>query len=152
MAKDCPDRNIIFIAHCFGGIVIEKAILKALVNDSIQDRSLLAHISGIVLLGTPHRGSASAGLANIVAAIASYFNCGQKSSILESVGRDSQMLADTVREFARKAVHLQLRIHCFYEERETDIGAMVRSFIHVTSKVETKAPQLHTRANSLTRK
>lgn len=139
MAKDCRDRNVIFIAHCFGGIVIEKAILKALVNGSDQDRSLLAHISGIVLLGTPHRGSASAGLANIVAAIAALLKCGQKSLILESVSRDSQMLADTVREFARKAVDLKLRIHCFYEERETDIGVMVRSFIPVTSKVKTEA-------------
>lgn len=150
MAKDCPDRNIIFIAHCFGGIVIEKAIIKALVNDSAQDRSLLAHISGIVLLGTPHRGSASAGLANIVAAIAAHLKCGQKSSILETVSRDSQMLADTVREFARKAFQLKLRIHCFYEERETDIGAVVRSFIHVTSKVETRVIRLHTRAVYLT--
>lgn len=139
LAKGCPERRIIFIAHCFGGIVVEKAILKAIANETDQDRMLLASISGIVLLGTPHRGSNSAGLANIVAGIAAFFNCGQRSPILKTVKDDSQMLADTVREFARRAFHLNLRIHCFYEERETDIARvirpLIRPFLNATSKV-----------------
>ncbi|KAI1390696.1 uncharacterized protein F4822DRAFT_161347 [Hypoxylon trugodes] len=138
LRKDCQGRNIMFIAHCFGGIVIEKTILKALANDSAQDRTLLAHISGLVFIGTPHRGSTSAGLANIVAAIAAFLNCGHKSSILKTANRDSQMLTDTVREFAKKALRLNLRIHCFYEEKETDIGPVVRSFIPATYKVRKK--------------
>jgi hypothetical protein len=139
MVKNCPERNVLFIAHCFGGIVVEKAILNALANDSDQDRSLLAHISGFALLGTPHRGSSSAALANTVAAIAAFFNFGQRSPILDTARNDSQMLADTVREFAKRAYHLNFRVHCFYEERETDIAAiirpLIRPFLNVTSKV-----------------
>ncbi|KAH7086988.1 hypothetical protein FB567DRAFT_496628, partial [Paraphoma chrysanthemicola] len=127
--RDCLARPVMFITHCFGGIVVEKAILKARFNDNDASRSLLSSISGLVLLGTPHRGSSAAGLASIVSAIAACIGCGQKSPILETVHKDSQMLADTVRQFAREAYRLNLRIHCFYEEKDTDIGTLVKSMI-----------------------
>lgn len=110
-----------FIAHCFGGIVLEKALLQALARGAKHDLHLITSISGLALLGTPHRGSSSAGLANIVASIAASLQLGRRSPILHTLDKDSQLLDDTVRNFAIEARRLSLSIRCFYEVRETNI-------------------------------
>ncbi|KAF2013431.1 hypothetical protein BU24DRAFT_317004, partial [Aaosphaeria arxii CBS 175.79] len=51
--EECPSRPLIFIAHCFGGLVVLKA-------DAYQDdewRSSLASTAGLIFLGTPFRGA-----------------------------------------------------------------------------------------------
>lgn len=99
----------------------------------------MASISGIALFGTPHRGSPSAGLASLIATIAASVQLGHASPILRTISTDSQLLHDTVKSFAIQAQRLHLSIHCFYEERETDVALMVRPllgrFIPVSSKV-----------------
>lgn len=138
-SQSCAQRRLIFVAHCFGGIVVEKALLQALLRGEERDRLLMESVSGIALLGTPHQGSSSAGLANIVAAIAASLQQGRRSPILRTLSKESQLLYDTVRNFAIEARRLHLNIHCFYEERETDIAPLARSvvgrFIPVSSKV-----------------
>lgn len=128
----CQQRPIIFIAHCFGGIVLEKAILKALLNNSAEDGSLVERIAGIIFLGTPHRGTPKAGVANLVAAVAAAMSDSVKNSpILEPLKEDSQILQDTVGEFARWANRVNLRIHCFYELLKTDIVRMAGPILRI---------------------
>ncbi|KAK2028622.1 hypothetical protein LX32DRAFT_673379 [Colletotrichum zoysiae] len=90
---------------------------------------LISATSGIVLLGTPHRGSSSAGLAHIVAGIAAAFDRAHRSPILNTLSNESQLLEDTVRNFTMQAHRLRLKIHCFYEERETDIAQLARPLL-----------------------
>ena len=54
-------------------------------------------------------------------------NSVKNSPILEPLKQDSQILQDTVGEFARWANRANLRIHCFYELLETDIVRMASS-------------------------
>jgi hypothetical protein len=61
-------------------------------------------------------------MAKVVATIASSLGVGKDSPVLATVGQGSQMLTDTVRQFAVAARCLKIHIICFYEEKETDIG------------------------------
>ncbi|KAK2037162.1 hypothetical protein LZ31DRAFT_560624 [Colletotrichum somersetense] len=124
-----PGDKYFFIMHCFGGIVVEKTMLKALARDTEIDRLLISATSGIILLETPHRGSSSAELAHIVAGIAAAFDRAHRSPILNTLSNETQLLEDTVRNFIMQAHRLHLKIYCFYEERETDITQLTRPLL-----------------------
>ncbi|EFQ24902.1 hypothetical protein CGRA01v4_06842 [Colletotrichum graminicola] len=98
----------------------------------------MSSISGIFLLGTTQRGSSSAGLAHIVAAIAAAVHQAYRFPILSTLSEDSQLLEDTVRNFTIQAHRLQFNIHSFYEEGETNIAQLahssLRRFISPASK------------------
>ncbi|KAL3455858.1 hypothetical protein BJX64DRAFT_271605 [Aspergillus heterothallicus] len=50
--KDKEERPMIFVAHCLGGTVLEKALLRA--AEHPRKKKLIGYIYGILLLGTPH--------------------------------------------------------------------------------------------------
>ncbi|EUC40594.1 hypothetical protein COCMIDRAFT_41092 [Bipolaris oryzae ATCC 44560] len=54
--KDVPFRPLVFIAHCFGGLVVIKALLEA---EQYQNEwsGLFASTTGLVFFGTPFRGT-----------------------------------------------------------------------------------------------
>jgi hypothetical protein len=64
-------RNIVFVAHSLGGLLVKRAIQ---VSQSHIDSSLriVENLTcGIIFLGTPHQGSALADMASIIARIVS---------------------------------------------------------------------------------
>ena len=67
------DRLLIFIGHSFGGLVIEQAVVQA---NSAGGRYeyLVKLIGGVILLGTPHRGSGSQKWGLIVANLKASFS------------------------------------------------------------------------------
>ncbi|KAI0405415.1 hypothetical protein F4802DRAFT_597245 [Xylaria palmicola] len=56
-AAGIEHRPLIFIGHSFGGIVIEQALVTANTHDNY--RHLAIATTGIIFLGTPHRGTAA---------------------------------------------------------------------------------------------
>ncbi|OBT55313.1 hypothetical protein VE04_04045 [Pseudogymnoascus sp. 24MN13] len=123
--EDCRTRPILFIGHCFGGLVIEKAtILAKLHDDDYPD--MLRCIAGIVFLGTPHKGSASQSKAAIIASVASAFGKGEMTSLLKAVEKDSEMLNDLVHDFTRVVNRGAIPLFCFFEQKRTDVAKIFK--------------------------
>ncbi|KAF2022640.1 hypothetical protein EK21DRAFT_13606, partial [Setomelanomma holmii] len=54
--EDCPFRPLLFIAHCFGGLVVLKALLEAH-QDTKEWPGTFVSTTGMIFLGTPFRGA-----------------------------------------------------------------------------------------------
>ncbi|OBT58354.1 hypothetical protein VE04_01353 [Pseudogymnoascus sp. 24MN13] len=117
---DCHDRPIIFIGHCFGGIVIEKAIVDA----QSKLKSLISCIAGVICMGTPHQGTGSHGAVAAIARVGAYLNLATESQILETLNPVSETLEDTVKSFAEASSRNHWPVHCFYEGLPTNRNKM----------------------------
>ncbi|KAH8895480.1 hypothetical protein GQ53DRAFT_820309 [Thozetella sp. PMI_491] len=78
-------RPTLFIAHSLGGIVVKEtlAICSASSIDAFSD--ILKSTAGIVFLGTPHRGSPAAGIAETARKAASVLLMDTNSLVLDSL-------------------------------------------------------------------
>ncbi|KAJ5638498.1 hypothetical protein N7528_000888 [Penicillium herquei] len=104
-------QPIIFVCHSLGGIIAKRAVTLAYENSTLYGE-LLAHIKGVVFLGTPHRGST---IANIARNAVNYLLLGQaiKKELMIALSTNSVELVETSRSFlARTSL---LRIASFYE-------------------------------------
>jgi hypothetical protein len=91
--------------------------------------SIVDHVTGVVFIGTPHKGTGSQSSAAIVASIASYSGVGQRSQLLDALEPQSNVLDDIVRRFTLLANDMGIPLCCFFEQRKTDITAIVRHFV-----------------------
>ncbi|KAI9369763.1 hypothetical protein BJX61DRAFT_545262 [Aspergillus egyptiacus] len=108
-------RPIIFIVHSMGGLVVKQAYLLGKDDDQYSD--IVAAISAILFLATPHRGSNLADVLNRILAVS--FNYSPKLYISE-LSTGSQTVAylnDQFRHFADK-----FDILSFYETLQTSVG------------------------------
>jgi hypothetical protein len=126
------DRPLIFIAHSFGGLVVEQAVVKANAAGSPYEE-LLRMLGGVVLLGTPHQGSKSQKWGSIVAQIAHLVEYGE-TVLIEDVDEKSMKVFDLVYEFMQIMIHTDLAktnaVMCFCENRPTDY---LRRFVSLGS-------------------
>lgn len=110
--------------------------LKALIRSSEylnnrQDLGLGAIYrctSGVVFLGTPHRGSEQTGLADIVSRIARVALRQPNKHIVRNLAEDSDVLERQRKSFA--SISERLSLVCLFEEVPTSIGLVIslRSF------------------------
>lgn len=60
--QDHPRRPLVFIGHCFGGLVIQRALITAKLRPETKTEEAIFHsVAGVVFLGTPNRGTAAFG-------------------------------------------------------------------------------------------
>lgn len=113
----CPTRRrrpIIFIAHSFGGLVVKQALVTAYRNWKKVDRDtksssepegirraelanyrdFICSVSGIIFLGTPHRGSSFTMWANIKMALGSMIGKPTHDELVKVLAADSEPLAE----------------------------------------------------------
>lgn len=65
------DRDILFVCHSLGGIIVKKAIL---LHHFCEDaKAVQRSIVGVFFMGTPHCGTSVANIGSVVAKIASTF-------------------------------------------------------------------------------
>jgi hypothetical protein len=105
--QDRGNRPILFIAHGAGGLVCEQALLVCReVGDELGQ--VFESTKGMVFLGTPHGGSTS-------------------NSMM--VRRDSSEFMSVQNAFQRLLVKpdVDIKIHCFFEERAMAGGGFVVS-------------------------
>ncbi|KAL9138621.1 MAG: hypothetical protein Q9175_000130 [Cornicularia normoerica] len=77
LRQNCPERPVVFICHCFGGIVIQRAIITArthredwAIGEQASDgnrKEITDCITGIVFLGTPFRGQGNSKIYDVIA-------------------------------------------------------------------------------------
>lgn len=60
--QDHPRRPLVFIGHCFGGLVIQRALITAKLRPETKTEEAIFHsVASVVFLGTPNRGTAAFG-------------------------------------------------------------------------------------------
>ncbi|KAL1962274.1 hypothetical protein VTN77DRAFT_9864 [Rasamsonia byssochlamydoides] len=124
--KHCATRPMIFIGHCFGGLVIQQALLNArLRKGSVQ--SIFDHTVGVVFLGTPFRGTGEITAQGLLhSAVAA--GCDVQPAVLGHLRREDNTLNYVVQEFSRLCKEDELdhlNIVCFYEQKESKVGRVV---------------------------
>jgi hypothetical protein len=120
----CGQRPLLFIGHCFGGVVIEKALVLAKLRAE-QYGSILHSTRGILFLGTPHRGTTTQTIPYHISTISSYF-IKNEPGLLELMRLNSEGLKDVLYDFCLLAYEARIPLFCFFEQYPTDIMRAIR--------------------------
>lgn len=112
-------RPIIFVTHSLGGLVCKKGLLISRNSGHKHHREIFENTRGIIFLGTPHRGSPFAELAQMPVSVLGLFKSSNKA-LLDVLGTSSELLEDINNGFF-EMVHdrPQIRVQCFFEELPT---------------------------------
>ncbi|WYZ35532.1 hypothetical protein EsH8_X_000179 [Colletotrichum jinshuiense] len=112
-------RPLVFVGHSLGGNVIVHALLYA--SDRKEYRYLLEATAGVVLLGTPLRGTKWQPLLDSLAQLMG--PAGSHRGITKELGFDGLELQDRLHRFCRLRNTLSIPVSCFFELFETDCGS-----------------------------
>ncbi|KAI2468563.1 hypothetical protein F4781DRAFT_397638 [Annulohypoxylon bovei var. microspora] len=124
-------RPIIFVASCFGGLLLAKALHLA---SHIHSKYLgiLKSTSGIVFLGTPFRGShesfyTATDLRLTVAISMAAETSGMLLKYLQSNHNEDDQLEELFQGFCEmvKQFHSKIETMCFYETHRTDFSKII---------------------------
>ena len=111
---DIGARPIIFVVHSMGGLVVKKAYLMGLHDDNFKN--IIASVSAIIFLSTPHRGTNLAEALNRL--VAATFQ--SSKSFISDLNKSSHALEELNEQFRHLAPNLS--IWSFYETIATNIG------------------------------
>lgn len=109
--------------------LFNKAIVLAH-ETAAQYGPILASTTGVVFMGTPHRGSRLASWATILANVTNSLTLGQgvRNDLLRELRRNSDLLKDVSRQFVHRAA--PLKIWTFVEQRlERPLTVLVCSIL-----------------------
>ncbi|KAL5327020.1 hypothetical protein ACEPPN_004710 [Leptodophora sp. 'Broadleaf-Isolate-01'] len=117
---DATSRPLIFVAHSLGGLVCKEAILLSRNNPESHLCSIFEHTTGIIFMGTPHRGSWMADWMKIPASSLGVLKSTNKS-LLQALRTDNQLLESIQVRFwsmirGERESGRRLEITCFFEE------------------------------------
>ncbi|KAF1921215.1 hypothetical protein BDU57DRAFT_41802 [Ampelomyces quisqualis] len=122
-----PQRPLIFIGHCFGGLVIQRALNLAKMRPG-EYPGVFDSCTGIVFLGTPHRGTRSFTRESaLFAAIAASSDLSQKIEVgvLDALRSEEGALLETTDDFVGICNDSRSMITCFFEQRPSKLGKVV---------------------------
>lgn len=112
-------RRRIFICHSTGGLLVKRVLVKAHLDSELVD--VYKYTSGIIFLGTPHRGSSSADLAHTLAKIIRVIPGAPRvnKDLLRDVRSSSSQVEEINESFAHLFANQSLLIGSFYETLNT---------------------------------
>ncbi|KAI9830205.1 MAG: Nucleolar protein 9 [Phylliscum demangeonii] len=125
---DEKKRPIIFIGHSLGGLVIKDALCKAyeyhMQNRQPRAAAILVSTTGVIFLGTPHRGSSQTAWAKVATRLAKYVLKDQDDRVIDALKRGSEVLERLQDSFA--GILHNLTIYSFFEDLAvTGVGKIV---------------------------
>ena len=126
-------RPIVFVCHCLGGIIVEKALLSAQLRQ-LDYPNLFMSVVGCVFLGTPFRGTKSQSKATLLAEMAETVGLGTNSGLLRLLEEGSEMLKDLLSDFSALARESNIQIFCFFEQHASDLVNLVFKGTHPKHK------------------
>ncbi|KFY25359.1 hypothetical protein V491_01785 [Pseudogymnoascus sp. VKM F-3775] len=85
-------RSLIFVAHSLGGIIVKDVLRRAAADTESDMKDIYASTKAILFLGTPHRGSGKAGIAEVVRKIVSVSGFDTTNQNIRSLQIDSTEL------------------------------------------------------------
>lgn len=117
--QSTPSRPTIFIAHGFGGLLVQAALLLSRDNDQFAD--LLRNTVGIFFIGTPQSSDSIKSLGRI---IPNLYKCGSESTetSLDPLDVNLDVLGSVSESFRQMLLNegINIRIFCFYETVEVE--------------------------------
>ncbi|KAH8195586.1 hypothetical protein TruAng_010242 [Truncatella angustata] len=121
----CLYRPVIFIGHCFGGLVIQYAYTTSALHKT-QFPGISDSVVGMVFLGTPHFGlkenSQLQTQGSVYNAIVEATQSVQ-ANLLHTMAQDNDLLVNTVSDFTRKVNEPNgPTLYCFYEQGASNLG------------------------------
>ena len=116
-------KNLVFIAHSLGGIVVKDALSRSRNETTWIDEILPATI-GVIFLGTPHHGSKKASLAKQVMKLAKTFYRDTDTKIIRALEEKSDVLERVTRGFGQVLSAGKIKVHSFQEADKTN-GMMI---------------------------
>jgi hypothetical protein len=129
-------RPLIFVAHSLGGLVCKEAILLSRNNPELHLCDIFEHTTGIMFMGTPHRGSWMADWMKIPASGLGILKSTNKP-LLQVLGTDDQLLESIQTRFwsmvrGQRESGRRLEITCFFEELPLPVVGQVVSKMSAT--------------------
>ena len=143
--QNCKDLPLIFIGHCFGGLVIQKVRScpftvhvfsykrQALTTDSLANRQNAGFFDftvGLIFLGTPHSGTVtftSRGVstqANLNV-IAMHADLRYESEVLKDLEDNDGALLQVSNDFLRLCRSSNMKVINFFEQRDSKVGKQI---------------------------
>ena len=113
-------RPIVFVCHCLGGIVVEKALLTAQLRQSDYPNIFMS-VVGCIFLGTPFRGTKSQNKATLLAEMAGTVGLGVNSGLVRVLEEGSETLKDLLSDFSALARESNMHLFCFFEQHASDL-------------------------------
>ena len=55
--RQAPNRDLIFVAHSLGGILVKEVLRRSQVDPDVKIKKIFDSTTGVFFFGTPHRGS-----------------------------------------------------------------------------------------------
>ena len=120
-SEECENRPIIFIGHSLGGLVIEKAVIRAKVEGAPFLKVFNA-MAGCVFLGCPFTGSPSQMKAALASNVLALANMGKFTPFLKLLEEDNQQLVAMRDEFLNIVEQTKMLTCNFYELQETNMN------------------------------
>ncbi|OJI95773.1 hypothetical protein ASPVEDRAFT_77554 [Aspergillus versicolor CBS 583.65] len=121
-----PKRPIIFIASCFGGLLLAKALVMEY-QDRDRRGDILSQTVGIVFLATPFRGTAAAALAKWAAVGARLIGKESSQSLVTMLWRTKKQLKELIDDFEEVMAHpMPMPLRCYYEQQKTQMVRRLR--------------------------
>ena len=111
---------LVFVAHGLGGLMLKEAIIQ--MKRSHAHHSLLDSIYGIAFFGVPSQGM---DISSMVPMAGDRPN----QSLLQSLGKESQLLRNQCRDFPKAFSHHDSEIICFYGTEMSHTAVQVRSTV-----------------------
>ncbi|KAI0890817.1 hypothetical protein F4806DRAFT_485144 [Annulohypoxylon nitens] len=124
----CPHRPIIFLGHCFGGLVIQQAYTAASFHH--EDYPGIADsVTGIIFLGTPHHGVSGKSELQTQGQIYDLIvksTTQIQDNALKTMAQDNIMLVTIVHDFTRKVSINKNgpKLFCFFESKASKVGSI----------------------------
>jgi len=107
------NRPLIFIAHSLGGIVVKQALFQARLESRYQ--SIKDATSGLIFMGTPHRGSDKATYGKVLANVAQFVCHRPPQRLLTALQTNSDVLYRLTTDFRFQLPDYE--VCSFYEQR-----------------------------------
>ncbi|KAF5844167.1 hypothetical protein GGP41_002254, partial [Bipolaris sorokiniana] len=124
---DVPFRPLVFVAHCFGGLVVLKALLEAEQYPK-EWPGLFSSTTGLVFFGTPFRGAEGMNQVEMLEAARREHHDDQvQPAVLEVLQPGNAYLQDLVDSFLRKmrGQANKTQVVCFFELKSSNVGNIV---------------------------
>ncbi|KAI9677239.1 MAG: hypothetical protein M1822_008188 [Bathelium mastoideum] len=122
--KDFPLRPLIFIAHCFGGLVVLKALLDAKGDE--KGPGIYTSTKGLIFLGTPFRDAEGLSQGEMLEAALREYEADQvPEKILQVSQPDKEFLKELVDKFSELQLQANnTQLACFFELKTSDVGTI----------------------------
>ncbi|EFY98052.2 nacht nucleoside triphosphatase [Metarhizium robertsii ARSEF 23] len=132
-SKDAINRPLIFVASCFGGLLLSKKALHRASEGHSKYQNILKSTVGIAFLGTPFQGSNKGFITSTQLRLNIAISSGGETAdelvkYLNNNDSERKQLDEVVQQFCEMANSKMFKfpIICFYETRRTDFKKVLK--------------------------